>query len=91
MNARDVHDGSTADSLICLLLDLVGGALQHTSTAAKMFRLVWSISGIFGIALDLRSLKSHVVSGCRFVQHESLNHYVTQDSIRRVLSFSVHN
>ena len=51
-----------------------------------MFRLV-SIVGIFGIAHDPRSLKLHVVPNCRFVQHESLDHYMRQDSIRRFLLF----
>ena len=41
MNVRDVHDVSTADSLLCLLLDLVGDAMQHTTTAATCF--AWSL------------------------------------------------
>ena len=41
INARDVHDESTADSLICLLPDLVGDPLQHTTTAATCF--AWSL------------------------------------------------
>ena len=34
---QDVHDESTAASLLCLLVDLFGDALQHTTTAAKCF------------------------------------------------------
>ena len=29
MNSRDVHDESSVDSLLCLLLDLLGNAKQH--------------------------------------------------------------
>ena len=35
VNARDVHDESTVDSLLCLLLDFLGNALQHASTNTK--------------------------------------------------------
>ena len=37
VNATDAHDVSTADSLLCLLLDLFGEVLQHTTTAATCF------------------------------------------------------
>ena len=77
MNVRDVHDETTAALLLCLLLDF-GDALQHTTTDAKCVH-------------DPRSLKLHVVPSCRFVQHESLNHYVKQVSVRLVVSSSVHN
>ena len=53
----------------------------------EMFRLVSGILGTFGVAHDLRSLKLHVVPGCRFAQHESLNHYVTLNGIRRFCLF----
>ena len=52
-----------------------------------MLRRAPGILSIFGLARDLRSLKLHVVPGCRFLPHESLNHDVTQDSTRRVLPF----
>ena len=38
-----------------------------------MFRLVFEIYSKLGIEHDLRSLRLHVVPGCRFVQHELLN------------------
>ena len=41
MSVTDVHDVSTADSLLCLLLDLFGDALQNTTTAAICF--AWSL------------------------------------------------
>ena len=56
-----------------------------------MFRLVSGILSICGVTHGPRFLKLHVVPSCRFLQHESLNHDVTQDSTRLFLSFSVHN
>ena len=41
VNAKDLHDDSTSDSLLCVLLDLVGNALQQTTTSTKCF--VWSL------------------------------------------------
>ena len=35
MKAKEVHGELTADSVLCLLLDRVVNALQHTTTAAK--------------------------------------------------------
>ena len=78
-----------ADSLLCLLPYLVGDALQHTTTAAKCFAWTQVSQELSG--RDPRSLKLHAVPGCRFVQHESLNHCVTMDTIRRFLSFAAHN
>ena len=57
----------------------------------KMFRLVLGILRISGIADDPRSLKLLVVRSYRFVQHGSQSYHVTQDNIRRVLSFPVRN
>ena len=37
VNARDVHDEPTADSLLCLLLDLLVNAILHTTTSTKCF------------------------------------------------------
>ena len=49
MRDRDVRDESTADSLLCLLLDLFGDALQHTTTAAICF--AWSLVSLASLAL----------------------------------------
>ena len=70
VNAKDVHDESTADSLLCLLLDLLGDALQYASNKYKMSHLVFDIWSIFGLEHDLRPLELHVVPSCSVVQHE---------------------
>ena len=54
MNAWDVHDVSTAGSLLCLLVDLFGDALQQTTTAAKCF--AWSLSWA---SLALHTIRDH--------------------------------
>ena len=86
MNVRDVHDESTADSSLCLLLDLFG--YDHNR---KLFRLFFGFLSIWAIEHDPRSLKLHVVPSCRFVQHESLNLDVTQDINQFFLYSSVYN
>ena len=71
-NARNSHDESIVDSLRCLLLYLLGNALQHTTTST-MFHQVFGILSIVGIEHDPQSLRLHVVLGCRFVQHKFLS------------------
>ena len=70
MNSRDVHDESSVDSLLCLLLDLLGDAKQHASTRTQC--LTWSvISEAFHALNTIFDLyKIHVGPGCRFVDHE---------------------
>ena len=73
MNEKDLHDESTAESLLCLFLGLLGSALQHTTTKTTCFALPY---------VFLRPLKLHVVPVCSFVQHDFLNLGVIQDSNR---------
>ena len=91
MTVRVVREEATAESLPCLLLDLFGNTLLHTTTAATCF--AWSLVSLAYLAIehDLRSLRLHVVPGCPSVQHASPNHDVIQDSNRLFLCFPVRN
>ena len=93
MNTKDAHDESTADSLLCPLLDLLGNALSHAFHKYKMFRLIFGISSILGSAHDPRSWSLHVVPIFSFVEHELLNlDMMIHDSDRLTPSvFSVNN
>ena len=70
MNSRDVHDESSVDSLLCLLLDLLGNAKQHASTRTQC--LAWSVmseaSHASNTIFDL--YKIHVGPSWRFVEHD---------------------
>ena len=52
-----------------------------------MFRLVFGILGILGIAHAPPYLKLHVVPGCRFIQHESQEHDATRKVFDTFLFF----
>ena len=81
MSSKDAHE-STADPLLCLLPDLFGDALHHTTTSANCFALsLVSLSFVAFIARDPRFLKHHVDPSCRFVQHAP-NLDVTQGRLR---------
>ena len=82
MNVRDVHDDSTADSLLCMLLDHVGEVLQHTITATIAVPP----------CLEDRKHLWHCIRHLAFETSCSrlpflVNHHLPQESIRRVLPF----
>ena len=88
---QEAHDESTADSVLGLLLDLVGDALQNTAAAAKHFtklRVLLASSALHTIP-SLQDFISFQVPV--FAQHESLTRRMTQDSMRRFLSPASHD